>query len=92
MNDVHMEPARVRAMAERFSGFSTTLKVVAGILEAQMMILKTTAFIGLVGSAAVERYLAALKPQIEEMSRKCEEISQDMQIAVRAWEEAQQSG
>ena len=92
MNDVYMVPDRVRAMADRFSQFAALLKVVVGVLEAQMMILKTTAFVGLVGSVAVERYLAALKPQIEQIAQKCEEISQDMQVAVRAWEDAQQSG
>ncbi len=61
-NERHMEPAKVRAMGQALEAISGILKAVSTVLEVQMTILKTTAFIGLVGGLVVERYLAMIKP------------------------------
>lgn len=90
--EVYMEPDLVRAISKGFGNFASVLKVVSTVLEIQMMILKTTAFIGNVGGAAVERYLSVIKPRIDELAQKCEEISQDVEVSVKKWEEATQRG
>jgi len=88
----HMDPAKVRAMGQSLETMSNILKVVSTVLEVQMTILKTTAFIGLVGGLAVERYLAQIKPKIDEMAKMTAELSQDAILSAQDWEKAQQSG
>jgi len=91
-NERHMEPAKVRAMGQALETMSSILKVVSTVLEVQMTILKTTAFIGLVGGLAVERYLAQIKPKIDELAKQTAELSQDAILSAADWEKAQQSG
>jgi hypothetical protein len=91
-NERHMDPAKVRSMGQALETMSNVLKVVSTVLEVQMTILKTTAFIGLVGGLAVERYLAQIKPKIDEMAKMTAELSQDAILSAQDWEKAQQAG
>lgn len=84
----YMDPARVEAMGQGLQAMSMVLKGVAAALEMQMMVLRTTAFIGLVGGFAVERYLASIKPQIEQLAKLCEELSQDALLSAKDWRQA----
>ncbi len=88
----YMEPDKVRNISRGFGTAAAVLKVVSATLELQMMILRTTAFIGAVGGLAVERYLARIKPQIDMLAKKCDEMSQEIERSVRMWEAAQQDG
>lgn len=88
----HMEPAKVRAMGQGFNNFAAILKVVSSVLEVQMMILRTTAFIGLVGGLAVERYLSIIKPKIDELAKKCAELGEDAIQSAADWERANKIG
>lgn len=87
-----MEPAKVRAMGQGLQTISSVLKAVSTVLEIQMTILKTTAFIGLVGGLAVERYLANIKPRIDQLAKMTAELSQDAILSAADWEKAQGSG
>jgi len=60
-----MDVGQVRNIAKGCEAAGAALKVVAAMLEVQMMILRTTAFVGLVGGLAVERYLAHIQPKIK---------------------------
>ena len=91
-NERHMDPAKVRAMGQSLETMSNILKVVSTVLEVQMTILKTTAFIGLVGGLAVERYLAQIKPKIDDLAKQTAELSQDAILSAQDWEKAQLSG
>jgi hypothetical protein len=91
-NERHMEPAKVRAMGQALETMSGILKVVSTVLEVQMTILKTTAFIGLVGGLVVERYLAMIKPKIDNLAKMTAELSQDALLSAADWEKAQRSG
>jgi len=82
---VFMYPDRVRAMAKGLELVGNTLKTISAILYTQMMILKATAFIGLVGGLAVERYLANIQPQIEQHAKRCLELSADVNRSVDAY-------
>jgi hypothetical protein len=88
----HMEPAKVRLMGQGFKGFANILKVVSGVLEVQMMILKTTAFIGNVGGLAVERYLGTIKPKFDNLAKMCDELGDDAIKSAQDWENAQKTG
>ncbi len=91
-NERHMEPAKVRAMGNTLQSISGVLKTVSTILEVQMTILKTTAFIGLVGGLAVERYLSIIKPRVDQLAKMTAELSQDAILSAADWEKAQRSG
>lgn len=91
-NERHMDPAKVRAMGHGLETMSSILKTVSTILEVQMTILKTTAFVGMFGGLALERYIAQIKPKIDELAKQTAELSQDAILSAADWEKAQQSG
>jgi len=55
--DVQMDIPVVEDMANKFKSTSETLKAVSKALQIAIMILKMTAFVGLIGGLAVERFL-----------------------------------
>jgi hypothetical protein len=81
----YMDPDKVFQMASGFGTAADILKRVSQVLEIQMRILLTTAFMGNVGGVAVERYLSIIKPQIDQLAKKCEEVSSDLNNAAKAW-------
>lgn len=87
MNDeVFMEVPAVRTFSKNFQSFSEILENVSKVLEALMTLLKTTAFIGLVGGTALLMFLEQIKPVIDQLAEKCAEISQDLTASVDAYE------
>lgn len=91
-DEVYMEVDAVRNMARLFESISQILKGVAMALQALMMVLKTTAFVGMVGGLAVERYIAQIKPQIDNLSQKCSELGNDLGASATAFENGDQAG
>ncbi|MCA0456857.1 MAG: hypothetical protein LCI00_22995 [Chloroflexi bacterium] len=91
-NQRHMEPAKVRAMGNSFKQVSSVLKAVSTVLEIQMNILKTTAFIGLFGGLAVERYLAIIKPRVDQLAKMTAQLADDAILSAADWEKAQRGG
>lgn len=89
---VYMDTEAVRGMAKTFGTIGDILRTVAKTLESLMMVLKTTAFIGMVGGYAVAKYIETMKPPIEEMSEKCEELSKDLDASVLAYEQGDELG
>jgi len=85
---VDMKPDQVKAIASGLETIAGVLKVVSGVLEAQMYILRATAFIGLVGGLAVERYIASIKPPIDQLAKRLSELSTDVNKSVAKWEAA----
>ena len=89
-SEYFMDPDAVGKIASALDVISTVLKGVSAILEIQMQILKSTAFIGAVGGLAIERYLATLKPEIDKMADKCAELSTDAKASIAKWNAATQ--
>lgn len=89
---VYMDVPAVRDISKGFSTISDVLKNVAKMLEVLTNILKTTAFIGLVGGYAVAQFIDMIRPHIEDMSEKCEELSKDLSASVDAYERGDQQG
>ncbi|GAB5494580.1 MAG: hypothetical protein Phog2KO_47950 [Phototrophicaceae bacterium] len=82
-NSVYMDTERVGELAERFRNFAEILNGIDTVLEIAVNTLRTTAFIGLVGGIAVERYLADIRPKIQHLAEYCEEMGADLDRAVQ---------
>lgn len=85
-DQIYMDVPAVQNMGTQFNNIGETLKQVSNALEVCMTILKTTAFVGLVGGVAVERFLEWLKPVIDELSEKSLELSRDLDAAAAAFQ------
>jgi len=92
MQQRHMEPDRVRAMANTMEDVSAILRIVSTVLEAQIRILEMTAFIGNVGGAVVARYLERIQPAIEKLSKDMAKLAEDANKSAADWERATQTG
>jgi len=84
--EVYMDVPAVQNMSKRFGNIGDTLKLVSNALEVCMTILKTTAFVGLVGGIAVERFIEWLKPIIDKLSEDSFELSRDLNAAAEAFQ------
>lgn len=91
-NEVYMNVPVVRKMSRNFSAISSTLKKVSKTLQTLMNILRATAFVGLVGGLAVERYISTYKPYIDKLAKDTAEISKDLSAAADAYERGDSQG
>ncbi|RME69680.1 MAG: hypothetical protein D6784_18020 [Chloroflexi bacterium] len=85
-DEVYMDIPAVRNMAKQFGNIGETLDAVNKVLEGLLTILKTTAFIGLVGGYALIGFIEMIKPYIEQMAEKCRELMDDLNKSVDAYE------
>ena len=89
---VFMNVPAVRKMGKTFGNLGNVLKGVAKVLQALSTMLKTTAFIGMVGGLAVAQVIDQYKPQIDKMAQKCEELNKDLNDAATAYERGDAEG
>jgi len=89
---VYMDTDAVRDMAKNFGTIGEVLQGVNKALEALSNILKASAFVGLIGLAAVAYIIDSTRPQIEEVAEKCEEINKDLEVSVDAYERGDELG
>jgi hypothetical protein len=92
MDEVYMDIPAVRQMAQRFGQIGEVLQAVNAALEALLTILKTTAFIGLVGGFALIQFIQMIKPHIKRIADKCQELNKDLVASVGAYERGDQRG
>jgi hypothetical protein len=85
-DEVYMDIPAVRNMAKTFGSIGEVLDAVNKVLEGLLMILRVTAFIGLVGGFALMHFIEMVKPHIEEMAEKCQELMGDLNKSVEAYE------
>ena len=89
---VYMDTDAVTGMAQRFHQIGDVMKGVSKGLEIAITTLRITAFVGMVGGAAVERYLSRIKPQVDKLAEKCGELQMDLMGAVVAYRDGDTSG
>lgn len=89
---VYMDLDAVRNFSKNFNTVNQVLKGVSQVLETLMNTLRVTAFIGLVGGAVVAQYIEFIKPQIDELAAKCEELSVDLSASADAYERGDELG
>lgn len=87
-----MDIPAVRQMAKNFGQIGEVLQAVNAALEALLTILKTTAFIGLVGGFALIQFIQTIKPYVKRMADKCQELCQDLEASVTAYERGDMRG
>ncbi|MDO9027827.1 MAG: hypothetical protein Q7U68_03085 [Candidatus Roizmanbacteria bacterium] len=90
--EVFMDIPQVQKMAGAFGNFGDVLKGISKVLETTIMVLRTTAFVGLVGGIAVERYLSVIKPRVEKTAQKMLELQGDLQGAISNYQTGDDSG
>lgn len=88
----YMDIPEVKKISQIFGNVSDVLKGVSAALQAAITILKTTAFVGLVGGLAVAHFMENLKPQVDKLADQCAELSTDVAAAVKAFEDGEEEG
>lgn len=89
---VYMDTDAVRGMAKSFGTIGDVLQAVNKAMEALSTILKATAFVGMVGGLAVANYIDNIRPQIEDVAEKCEELNKDLDASVQSYEQGDELG
>jgi len=89
---VYMDTDAVRGFAKTFGTISDVLNNINNVLQTLSTVLKTTAFIGLVGGFAVAHYIDQIRPRIEDIAEKCEELDGDLKASADAYERGDEQG
>ncbi|NUM45022.1 MAG: hypothetical protein HUU38_09965 [Anaerolineales bacterium] len=89
---VYMDLDAMQTMAGAFDTMSDILTTVERVMHAAMITLRATAFVGLVGGAAVERYLSSTQPIVKQLAEKSKEINLDLISAIVYFRDGDDSG
>jgi hypothetical protein len=89
---VYMEIPAVQEMARQFENIHDTLKQISSLLQAAIDVLKSTAFIGLVGGFAVLVFAERIKPIIDQLAERCSETSSDIKQAIQDYMNGDEAG
>ncbi len=92
MDEVYMDIPAVQNIARILGVVGGVLQDVNTVLEGLLTILRSTAFIGLVGGGALMAFIERVKPYIKEMADKCEELDRDVRVSVDAYQRGDQLG
>jgi hypothetical protein len=92
MAETYMDTDRMKVVATGFDGVGTALRVVSMALEAAIMTLKAAAFISLGATVWLERYLSNIKPKVDALGKKCDELGSDINNSIQLHQQASQSG
>jgi hypothetical protein len=92
MAEVSMDFDVVQTMADGFRTASETLEAVSTALQVAIGILKATAFLGLVGNAALAMYLEGIKPNVDKLAATCDELNLDLIGAIASLRDGDVSG
>ncbi|MBW6472842.1 MAG: hypothetical protein K0B14_06940 [Anaerolineaceae bacterium] len=90
--EVYMDVPAVQKIASNFGKFGQTLKRIAKGLETAIMVLKATAFVGMIGNLAVASYLERIKPRVEKLAEDMIELQHDVNAAVKHYQTGDLSG
>jgi hypothetical protein len=89
---VYMDTDAVRGMAKSFGTIGDVMQAVNKAMQTLSNVLKATAFVGLVGGYAVAQYIDSIRPQIEDIAEKCEELNKDLEASANAYERGDELG
>ena len=92
MAETYMDTDRMKVVARGFDNVGSVLKVVSMALEAAIMALKAASFISLGATAWLERYLSNIKPKVDTLGKKCDELGEDINQSIAFHVQAAKSG
>ena len=90
--EVYMNIPAVRGIARSFGQMEDVLHAASRAMEAAIATLKTTAFVGLVGGYAVAAFLEQVQPVIDRYAARCNEMNNDLNASVTAYENGDARG
>ncbi len=91
-DEVYMDVEAVQNISKGFGTAADTFKTISQGLEVAIDILSATAFFGMIGNAALAMYLNNIKPNVDKLAAKCEEMSGDIGAAIVAYQTGDTSG
>lgn len=92
MQEVYMNVPELQNIAKTFKTLEQVLQGVLKALEVIVNMLKTAAFMGLVGASSIAYFINSLKPPIKEMAERFSELSDDLKASVDAYERGDEQG
>ena len=92
MATTYMDTDKVSSIADGVQTAGEVLNAVNMALEAAIMMLKLTAFVGMFGNMAMARFLEQIQPRVEKLAKKCEEMSGDLNTAVSLHRQGEERG
>lgn len=91
MAEVRMDYDAVGNVSQGFGVAATTLKAVSVALEVAIRAAQAATIISLGSSQALARYLSNIKPRVDRLAATCEEMSNDLRVAIAEHMQADQS-
>ena len=92
MATTFMVTEKMKNVATGFDTVGSVLNVVSMALEAAIMALKAASFISLGATAWMERYLSNIKPKVDTLAKKCDEIGTDISKSIELHIAASEAG
>ncbi|MBK8135160.1 MAG: hypothetical protein IPK52_04880 [Chloroflexi bacterium] len=90
--DVSMNIPDVENMSKVFNTMGDVAKAISKALKIIIMTLKGMAFISFGATTALEQYLSRIQPRIEKLGEKFEELSGDLDGAIRSYRDGDSTG
>ena len=90
--EVFMDIPQVEKMAKSFDTFGEALEAVSKVLQGISMTLKVVAFVSLGSTAAASAFLDRIQPRVKAAAQKMQELSGDVDGAIRAYRDGDLSG
>jgi len=91
-NEVHMDTEAVGRIGKTFGDLGEIVDAVNKVLEGLLMVLRTTAFVGMFGGWALQSYIEQVQPYVERLANQLKEIGKDVLGAVQAFENGDAEG
>jgi uncharacterized protein YukE len=88
MAEVRMDYGAVNNVASGFGTTADLLHTVSVVLEAAIRVLQATAWISFGATAFAERYLSNIKPRVDRLAATCEEMGNDLKLAIQDHQQA----
>jgi len=89
---VFMDIDAVQGFADGFNTMADVMKTASTGLEVAINTLKATAMFGMVGNFAVAHYLEGIKPHVDTLATKFEEVNHDLIGAIVSYRDGDTSG
>jgi phage-related protein len=89
---VFMDIDAVQVFSDGFSAMSDVMKTASQGLEIAIDTLRASAMFGLIGNLAVANYLDGIKPRVDNLATKFEEVSHDLIGAIVSYRDGDTSG